>query len=218
MPLRIFRSSNLGAACAVSLTLLGSFFSFLFICTLYLQEVLHYSPLRASLALLPASIASILTSQFVTPWFLNRLGMKLTVSLGMLCLLSGIALFLRTGATGDYVGIILPSTLLAMIGMALCVPSLSVSAVNGIEPTEQGLAAGLQGTFLQAGGGLGLAITAAVVTTSKISAQGFVQTSVPLVAAQLHGLHMGLLVIVAGAALGMLIAAAFIQNPSATRL
>jgi len=218
MPLRIFRSSNLGAACAVSFTLLGSFFSFLFIFTLYLQEVLHYSPIRASLTLLPASLASILTSQFVAPWFMNRLGMKLTVSLGMLCLLSGIALFLRTGATGDYVGIILPSTLLAMIGMALCVPSLAVSAVNGIEPTEQGLAAGLQGTFLQAGGGLGLAITAAVVTTAKIEALGFVQTSVPLGAAQLHGLHMGLLVLVAGAALGMLIAMAFIQNPSATRL
>lgn len=217
MPLRIFRSSTLGAACAVSFTLLGSFFSFLFICTLYLQEVLHSSPIRASLALLPASLASILTSQFVAPWFMNRLGMKLTASLGMLCLLSGIALFLRTGATGDYVGIILPSTLLAMpFGMAMCVPSLAVAAVNGIEQTEQGLAAGLQGTLGQAGGGLLLAITAAVVTTSKISAQGFVQTSVPLVAAQLHGLHMGLLVIVAGAALGMLIARAGIQKQSAT--
>ncbi len=216
MPLRIFRASTLGAAGAVSFTLLGSFFSFLFICTLYLQAVLHSSPIRASLALLPASLASILTSQFVAPWFLNRLGIKLTASLGMLCLLSGIALFLRTGAIGDYVGIILPSTLLAMFGMALCVPSLAVAAVNGIEPTEQGLAAGLQGTFLQAGGGLFLALTAAVITTSTISAQGFVQTPVPLVAAQLHGLHMGLLVIVTGAALGMLIAMAFIQKPSAT--
>src|SRR5260370_26336401 len=131
---------------------------------------------------------------------MNRLGIKLTVSLGMLSLLSGIALFVRTGASGDYVGLTLPSTLLAMIGMALCVPSLAVSAVNGIEPTEQGLAAGLQGTFLQAGGGLGLAITAAVVTTSKISAQGFVQTSVPLGPAQLHGLHMRLLVLAADAA------------------
>jgi EmrB/QacA subfamily drug resistance transporter len=215
VPLGIFRSSTLGAACAVSFTLLGSFFSFLFICTLYLQEVLHYSPIRASLTLLPASIASILTSQFVAPWFLNRLGIKLTVSLGMLSLLSGIALFLRTGATGDYVGIILPSTLLAMFGMAMCVPSLAVAAVSGIEQTEQGLAAGLQGTLGQAGGGLGLAITAVVVTTSKISAQGFVQTSVPLGAAQLHGLHMGLLVIVAGAALGMLIALAGIQKQSA---
>jgi Na+/melibiose symporter-like transporter len=215
MPLRIFRSSTLVATCAVSFTLLGSFFSFLFICTLYLQEVLHYSPLRASLTLLPASIASILASQFVAPWFMNRLGMKFTVSLGMLCLLGGIALFLRAGTTGDYVGIVLPSTLLAMLGMAMCVPSLAVAAVSGIEQTEQGLAAGLQGTLGQAGGGLGLAITAVVVTTSKISAQGFVQTSVPLGAAQLHGLHMGLLVIVAGAALGMLIALAGIQKQSA---
>ncbi len=215
VPPGIFRSSTLGAACAVSFTLLGSFFSFLFICTLYLQEVLHYSPIRASLTLLPASIASILASQFVAPWFMNRLGIKLTVSLGMLSLLSGIALFLRTGATGDYVGIILPSTLLAMFGMALCVPSLAVAAVSGIEPTEQGLAAGLQGTFLQAGGGLGLAITAAVVTLSTISARGFVQTPPSLVTAQLHGLHIGLFVPVVGAALGMLIATAFIQKPSA---
>ena len=215
MPLRIFRSSALGAACAVSLTLLGSFFSFLFICTLYLQEVLHYSPLHASLALLPASLASILTSQFVAPWFLNRLGIKLTVSLGMLCLLGGIAFFLRTGATSDYVGIILPSTLLALFGMAMCVPSLAVAAVSGIEPTEQGLAAGLQGTFLQAGGGLGLAITAAVVTLSTISARGGALVRAPWVTAQLHGLHIGLFVPVVGAALGMLIATAFIQKPSA---
>src|SRR5260370_30607588 len=104
-----------------------------------------------------------------------------------------------------------------MIGMVLCVPSLAVSAVNGIEPTEQGLAAGLQGTFLQAGGGLGLAITAAVVTTSKISAQGFVQTSVPLGASQLHGLHMGLLVIMAGAGLCFLSAPAFTPHQSPTR-
>jgi hypothetical protein len=216
VPLRIFRSSTLGAACAVSFTLLGSFFSFLFICTLYLQEVLHYSPISASLALLPASIASILASQFVAPWFMNRLGMKLTVSLGMLCLLGGIALFLRAGTTGDYVGIVLPSTLLAMpLGMALCVPSLAVAAVIGIEPTEQGLAAGLQGTLGQAGGGLGLAITAAVVTLSTISARGFAQTSAPSVTAQLHGLHIGLFVPVAGAALGMLIALAGIQKQSA---
>src|SRR5260370_25420357 len=148
---------------------------------------------------------------------MNRLGIKLTVSLGMLSLLSGIALFVRTGANGDYLRIILPSTLLAMFGMALCVPSLAVSAVNGIEPTEQGLAAGLQGTFLQAGGGLGLAITAAVVTTSKISAQGFVETSVPLGAAQLHGLHMGLPVFVAGCAPCLVGALGFLQETTCDR-
>ncbi len=205
MPLHIWRSRSLNAACVVSFALLGSFFGFLFICALYLQEVLHYSPLQASLALLPGSIASILTSQFVAPWLMNRLGMKRTVSLGMFCLLSGIALFLRAEATSDYVGIILPSTLLTQgLGMAICIPSLAIAAVAGIEPTEQGLAAGLQGTSLQAGGGIFVALTAAVVTISMSSGE-----------AQLQGLHMGVLVLVAGAALGTLIALIGIQKQSA---
>jgi len=196
MPLQIWRSRSLGAACVVSFALLGSFFGFLFICALYLQEVLHYSPLQESLALLPGSIASILTSQFVAPWLMNRLGMKRTVSLGMACMLSGILLFLRAGAISDYMGIILPSTLIIQgLGMAICIPSLTIAAVAGIKPTEQGLAAGLQGTSLQAGGGIFVALTAAVMTISMSSGE-----------TRLQGLHMGVLVLVAGAALGTLMA------------
>jgi hypothetical protein len=86
--------------------------------------------------------------------------------------------------------------------MALCVPTLAVAAVSGIEPSEQGLAAGLRGTLGQAGGGLFLALTAAVVTASTTSAPA----SVPSVVALLSGFHVGLLVIAAGAALGALVA------------
>ncbi len=212
MPLRIFRSRNLSVACVVSFALLGSFFGFLFICTLYLQEVLRFSSLQASLALLPASIASILTSQFVAPWLMNRFGLKATVSLGMFCLLSGIILFLRTGATSDYVEIVLPSTLLTQaLGMALCIPSLPIAAVTGIEQTEQGLAAGLQGTSLQAGGGIFVALTAAVVT---ISTQSTSLVAVSSGQVQLQGLHMGLLVLVASATLGTLTAFIGLQKPS----
>jgi hypothetical protein len=209
MPLRIFRSSTLGAACVVSFTLLGSFFGFLFVSTLYLQNVLHFSPLDASFALLPASIACIPASQFLAPWFMNRLGIKLTTVLGMLCQLSGITLFLRTGEILDYVGTILPATLLILpLGMSLCVPTLAAAAASGVEPTEQGLAAGLQGTSGQAGGGLFLALTAAVVTISTASAQ----TSFSSVAAQLRGFHAGLLVVAAGAALGALVALVGIRS------
>jgi EmrB/QacA subfamily drug resistance transporter len=196
VPLHIFRSRNLSTACVVSFTLLGSFFGFLFIYTLYLQEVLHFTSFQASLVLLPASIASVLTSQFVAPWLMNRFGLKATVSLGMFCLLSGIALFLRTGATSDYVGIILPSTLLTQaFGMALCIPSLPVAAVTSIKQTEQGLAAGLQGTSLQAGGGIFVALTATIVT---ISTQSTSLMAVPSEEVQLQGLHRGLLVGVPG--------------------
>ncbi len=219
MPFRISRSSTLGAACTVSFLMLGSYLSFLFIYMLYLQNVLHSSPLGASLTILPAAIAAIPVSQFVAPWFMNRLGTRLTAGLGMLGLLSGIILFLRTGVSSDYVGIILPATLLTMpCGMALCLPTLAVAAVSGVKQTEQGLASGLQGTSGQAGGGLFLALTAAVVTVWTPSAQGIARVSVPSVVAQLTALHAGLLVIAAGVALVALIAFVSVRSGSLTQL
>jgi len=213
MPLRIFRASTLRAANAAFLTLLGSFFGFLFIFTLYLQDVLHYSPINASLALLPGSLVSILIARFVAPWLVNRAGMKLSCALGLLCLMSGIALFTQIGVSSDYVGIILPAVILTQVGMGIGNTALSLAGVSGIAATEQGLAAGLQGAVGAAGGGLGLAIVTAVVAGTSASAPG--ATSASAVAAQLGGFHAGLLVAAAGAALGALIALVGIHKRSA---
>jgi hypothetical protein len=175
--------------------------------------VLHYSPINASLALLPGSLFSILISRFVAPWLLQRVGMKLSCSYGLLCLMSGIVLFTRIGASSDYLGIILPTVILTQIGMGIGNTALSVAGVSGIEATEQGLAAGLQGAVGAAGGGLGLAIVTAVVAATTASALG--ATTASTVAAQLGGFHAGLLVAAAGAALGALIALVGIRKRSA---
>jgi MFS family permease len=98
MPLSMLRSRTLCAASAASLALQSSVFGFLFIYTLYLQEVLRYSPVNASLALVPASVASALIGLFVAPWFMNRLGLRLSSVLGLLCLACGIALFLKASS------------------------------------------------------------------------------------------------------------------------
>ena len=138
-----------------SFALLGAFFSFMFIVTLYLQEVLHYTPLLASLALLPAGIASIPVCVLLTPRLVNRLGMRLSAVLGLLCLALGIALFTRIGPSSDYPGVILLPTLVTIaLGMSIGFPSLSIAAVSGIANEEQGLVAGLQSTALQVGGTL----------------------------------------------------------------
>lgn len=90
--------------------------------------------------------------------------------------------------------------------MSICVPTLAIAAVSGIEQAEQGLAAGLQGTLGQAGGGLGLAITTAVLAANMASGHVGATTTIPSVVAQLSGFHAGLLAAAAGAALGVLIA------------
>lgn len=98
--------------------------------------------------------------------------------------------------------------------MGICIPTLSITAVIGIDQTEQGLAAGLQGTVGQAGGGIMLALSATVVAANTAPAQNNASTVVPSVvaAAQLNGLHTGLLVLAGSAALGAFIALVGIQK------
>ena len=213
MPLSILRSRLLCVASVASLALQGSVFGFLFICTLTLQEVVHFSPMNTSLALVPASIASALIGLFLAPWFMNRLGFRFTSVLGLLCLSGGITLFGRTSEAGDYVGTVLPSVVLALSGAGLAGPTLAVAAVSRIAPMEQGLAAGLQGTFLQAGGGLGLAITAVVVTASFAIGHAMAHASILSIAARLNSYHAGLLVSAGGAALGALVALVGLRKP-----
>ena len=220
IPLRIFRSRTTNAANVGSFALLGAFFSFMFIVTLYLQEVLHYTPLLASLALLPAGIASIPVCVLFTPRLVNRLGMRLSAVLGLLCLALGIALFTRIGPSSDYPGVILLPTLVTIaLGMSIGFPSLSIAAVSGIANEEQGLVAGLQSTALQVGGGLWLAITTAVVVGSSAQTQAVAShASAAAVQAQLTGFHLGLLVIALVAAAGALIVLVGIQHLPAAGL
>ncbi|HEX7735111.1 MAG TPA: MFS transporter [Ktedonobacteraceae bacterium] len=217
IPLRIFRSRTTTAANVGSFALLGSFFSFMFIVTLYLQDMLHYSPLLASLAVLPAGLASIPVAALLTPRLINRLGMKLSTALGLFCLAIGIALFMRIGESSDYLGgILLPTLLVIPLGLGIGHTALSIAAVSGIANEEQGLAAGLQSTALMVGGGLWLAVTTAVAVGSSEQTQASAsQTGAAVVQAQLNGYHLGLLVVALVAAAGALIALLGVQNPPA---
>ena len=203
LPLRLFRSSTLCAANASMFILLGTLFGFLFLFTFALQDVLHYSPLDASLALLPGSILSLLASRFLAPVLVNRLGMKWSSVIGQLSMMAGFVLFLRIGIGSNYIGGVLPSALFVLGGMGIVNPSLALAGVSGIEKTEQGLAAGLQGAVGAAGGGVGVAIITVVVATTMAIPLDVPRTG-SMIVALTSGLHAGLLVEAAGAVLGAL--------------
>jgi sugar phosphate permease len=158
---------------------------------------------------LPGGLLSVIVAIGFTPWLVNRLGMRLTTGIGLLCMATGIALFAQIGLNDNYVGIILPSMILVIaLGMGIGYPALHIAAVSGFDNKDQGLAAGLQGTSEQVGGGLWLAITTVVVTASM----GSTLTD----AAQLSGFRAGLYVAAAGAAGGALIALIGIRMQSET--
>ncbi|MFZ0088259.1 MAG: MFS transporter [Solirubrobacteraceae bacterium] len=163
MPLRIYRSRTLTAANIIVLLVGAASFGMWFFVSLYLQQVLGYSPIRAGLAFLPMTlcivVGSTLASRAVT-----RVGAKPLLIAGMVSLTLGLAWFALIRPHGTYVGDMLFPSLLTAIGIGLAFVPATISAVAGVAPAEAGLASGLVNTARLFGGALGLAVLAAIAT------------------------------------------------------
>ena len=173
MPFSIFRLRSLRGSNVVGLLIGMSLFSMFFFISLYLQQVLHYSALKAGFAYLPLALAIIfsagLASQLVT-----RVGFKPTLIAGMLFVAAGLLWFSQVSTGGTYLGDVLFPSLLAAIGLGLSFVPVTIGAVTGTKPQEAGLASGLINTSQQVGGALGLAILSSIATsrTSTVSGGG----------------------------------------------
>ncbi|WP_024819458.1 MFS transporter [Arthrobacter sp. 31Y] len=181
--------------------LFGSYLSFQFIVTMYLQSVLGWTPLGMALALLPAGLL-VATSAPFADRLIEKFGATQLILTGLTALGLGYVLFLRVGTTPNYVLDILPSVVLLGIGFALAFPSINVQATAGIKDSEQGLAAGLIQTSTQVGAALVLAVTTALVS-SHGQAAGTVSAQ-----AMLEQYRPGLILSAAVAIAALLVAAA----------
>ncbi len=204
MPLRIYASRTLSASNVVVLMMGAAMFGMWFFVSLYLQQVLGYSPLKAGLAFLPMTgliaFCSVLASRIV-----RRVGTKPLLITGMAAGTAGLLLFARVPVTNDYLGsVILPSVLVAA-GFGLGFVPVTISAVAGVRSEEAGLASGLVNTSRLFGGALGLAVLAALATarTDSHHAVGVAATKAALVS----GFHLAFLVAAAFSLVGGLVAA-----------
>jgi MFS family permease len=165
MPFSIFRLRTLRGANIVGLLIGMSLFSMFFFISLYLQNVLHYSPIKAGLSYLPLAVGIILSagaaSQLVT-----RLGFKPPLMAGLLLIAGGLLWFSQVRAPGgSYAADVLGPSLLAAVGLGFAFVPVTIAAVTGTAPHEAGLASGLINTAQQVGGALGLAILATVANS-----------------------------------------------------
>ena len=161
MPLRIYRSRTLSAANLIVLLLGGATFGMWFFLSLYLQQVLGYSPLKAGFSFLPMTLCIVAGSVFASR-AVSKVGVKTLLVVGMLVETVGLLLFTRIGADGTYLNDVLAASLLSAIGIGLSFVPATISAVAGVDQSEAGLASGLVNTSRLFGGALGLAILAAI--------------------------------------------------------
>jgi predicted MFS family arabinose efflux permease len=165
MPFSIFRLRTVRGADIVGLLIGMSLFSMFFFISLYLQNVLHYSPIKTGISYLPLAVGIILSagaaSQLVT-----RFGFKLPLIGGMVLIAAGLLWFSQVPASGgSFAGDVLGPSLLAAAGLGFAFVPVTIAAVTGTAPHEAGLASGLINTSQQVGGALGLAILATIANS-----------------------------------------------------
>ena len=197
----ILREGWVARANLSAVGLFGSYLSFQFIVTLFLQSVLGWSPLGMALALLPAGLI-VATSAPFADRLINAFGATRLILTGLVSLGLGYILFLRVGTTPNYALDILPSIILLGVGFALAFPSINVQATAGIKDSEQGLAAGLIQTSTQVGAALVLAVTTAIVSGGHANSG-----TAPSAAAMLEQYRPGLVLSAAVAIAALLVAA-----------
>jgi EmrB/QacA subfamily drug resistance transporter len=161
VPLRIFESRLLTGANVLILLLSAAMFAMWYFVSLYLQQVLGYSPIKAGLAFLPMTF-TIAAGSMRAAVIVRRFGIRATLLTGFVLATAGLALFSRIHAGGDYLTDILPPSVLVSLGMGLCMVPLTTTAVAGVAHREAGLASGLLNVSRLFGGALGLALLVAI--------------------------------------------------------
>jgi len=164
VPFSIFRKRTLTGANVVGLMVGGSLFAMFFFITLYMQQVLGYSPIKAGLTYLPLSIA-IIVSAGAASQVVTKIGFKPVLVVGLILIAGGLVWFSAISVDGGFTTDILGPSLLAAVGLGFAFVTTTIAAVSGIEDHEQGLASGLINTSQQVGGALGLAVLATVANS-----------------------------------------------------
>jgi EmrB/QacA subfamily drug resistance transporter len=171
VPLRIFRRRTLTGANTIGLILGSAIFGMFFLLSLYMQQVLGFSPLQTGVGYLAVAL-TVMAAAGVSQALVTRIGVKPILTTGMLVLVFGLIYFTRISADGSYFGDLFPGFILIGIGMGFSFVPISISALSKVTGREAGLVSGLINTVQQIGGALGLAVLITIATSRMNSLIG----------------------------------------------
>ncbi|MFI1258574.1 MFS transporter [Streptomyces netropsis] len=165
-PLKMFADRNRAGTYGIMLSLAAAIFGMFFFLTLFVQNVLGFSPLLAGLAFLPVS-AVIAVGAGVASQLLPKYGPKPFMVIGAILAAAGLSWLTLTDIHSTYLGSVLGPMLVFSLGMGMEFVSLTLMAVSGVPTHETGAASGLLNATQQVGGSLGLSILVTVFGTAS---------------------------------------------------
>ena len=164
LPLRLFRVSTVAGSNAVSFLLGASFFTFVFLGTLYMQQVLGYSALKTGLAWLTTSVTSVAFAG-LSQWLVTKTSAKLMMAFGMTLIGSGILWATQIPADGNFLHDLAGPFFVTGVGTAFAFIPVSIGALAGITERDAGVASGLLNTSQQLGGAIGVAVASSIAAS-----------------------------------------------------
>jgi EmrB/QacA subfamily drug resistance transporter len=173
LPLSIFRVKGLAAADVTQLIAFAGFLSMFFLLTLYMQNVLGYSPIQTGAAYLPLTFG-VGISAGISSQLLARIGARPVIVVGALIASGGVFWLSRIPADGTFLADLLPGMMVMSLGLGAVFVGVTTAANAGVLPDKAGLAAALLNASQQIGGALGLAVFSVIATsrTSDLLASG----------------------------------------------
>lgn len=169
--LRLFRDRNRALAYGVMLLVPAGMFGTFYFSTQYMQNFLHYSPLRTGFAFLPLA-GPLFVAARIAPRALARYGAKPVAVLGGALNLAGTFWLAQLSSSDGYTQGILGPLILIGVGVGFTMMPLNTFILSGVEPRDAGSASGLLQTMQQIGGSLGLSVLVTVFGTVARHAHG----------------------------------------------
>jgi EmrB/QacA subfamily drug resistance transporter len=163
VPLSIFNVRGLAAADVTQLIGVAGFLSMFFFLTLYMQNVLGFSPLQTGAAYLPLT-AGVAVAAGIASQLMSRIGTRPLIAGGAATVAVGLLLLSRVPADGSYLADLLPGLMIVSFGGGAMFVAVTTAANAGVPADKAGLAAALLNASQQVGGALGLAVLSALAT------------------------------------------------------
>jgi EmrB/QacA subfamily drug resistance transporter len=201
---RFFADRNFVGAVVVALIITFAMMGVFFFLALYMQNILHYSPLEAGVRFLPSTLMIVGIAP-VAGRLADRVGPRWLIVAGLLILTGSLYSFTGIAVDSTYLDL-LPGFMLLGIGIALTMSPMTSAAMNAVAVEKAGIASGVVSMFRMVGGSLGIAVTGAIF-------QGAAGTSFEAATPQhfVNGLSDAMMVSAAVALIGAAIAAVAIR-------
>ncbi|WP_079132384.1 MFS transporter [Streptomyces nanshensis] len=161
VPLRLLRNRAVSASNGAMFIFGGALFCMWYFVSLYMQNVLHYTPLQAGLGFIPQSLSIVIGSKGA-PWLMARLGARTVALCGVAVAAAGCLWQSGMHAGGGFLETVTGPGVLMALGSGMAGTPLASVAMSGVPHSEAGLVSGLFNTARTMGGSLGLAVLSTV--------------------------------------------------------